>query len=752
MGMKRGKQLVSMLLAATLCAGFLPARGASPVSAETAAPQWEVKELVPCKYDQINTVTEELAQVRVVADDDSYKFGLIDTTGREVAPCKYDHIGDFSEGLASVRVGDYETGKWSLIDESGQEVASCENHYDDIYRFSDGLALVRVGGWEAGKCGFIDTTGQEIIPCEYEYANSFSEGIALVKMDGKYGFINVAGQEIIPYKYDDATDFSGGIAAVKMGEKWGLIDMDGQEVAFCKYDGIWFIPGAGGLPVAYMDGKLALVDQTGTEIVLSTYYELLGEVWKDGLLGVALENSGVALPKEHTYGVIDSTGKVIIEPKYDMPYDEYGDADILVAKTRGNFLWVSLDGKQGLFDREGDEVVPLKYDYIGNFSEGLAAVRVGDPETGKWGFIDESGTEVVQCENHYDRIYSFSEGLALVRIGTWMAGKYGFLDTTGQEIVPCMYDYADSFIEGLAVVGIGEWQTGYKYGVIDATGQEVIPCEYDSTIYLGGGFVQVGSRDGNNTKYGLLSITKKAEAAPDPTQTPDTAPTPTPTPTPTTPPASGASSGGSSSGSRPTARATPTPKPTATPAPTAAPTSTPTPTPTPAPIPASERFADVAAGSWYEAGVTFVTDKGLFHGMTEGEFAPELNMTRAMLMTVLARLDGQETDGGSPWYAKSMDWAKKAGISDGTMPESNVSREQLVTMLYRYAKAAPGKSGLSGFVDGDTVSPWAVDAVTWAVTEGIMTGTDWGGLYPQGTATRAEVAVLFQRFVEKIGK
>lgn len=168
--------------------------------------------------------------------------------------------------------------------------------------------------------------------------------------------------------------------------------------------------------------------------------------------------------------------------------------------------------------------------------------------------------------------------------------------------------------------------------------------------------------------------------------------------------------------------------------------------------PASEVFTDVVAGSWYEDGVTFVANKGLFNGMTEEEFAPELNMTRAMLMTVLARLDGQDTAGGDPWYAKSMDWAKNAGISDGTMPESSVTREQLVTMLYRYAKATPGKGELSDFVDGNTVSPWAVDAMTWAVDEGIITGTDWGGLYPQGTATRAEVAVLFQRFVEKMGK
>lgn len=164
---------------------------------------------------------------------------------------------------------------------------------------------------------------------------------------------------------------------------------------------------------------------------------------------------------------------------------------------------------------------------------------------------------------------------------------------------------------------------------------------------------------------------------------------------------------------------------------------------------ASETFRDVEKGSWYEPGVTYAVERGLFNGVAEGVFAPQANMTRAMLMTVLARLDGQETSGGITWYAKGMAWAMAQGISDGTMPESNITREQLVTMLYRYAKATGTDGDLHAFTDGDSVSPWARDAMVWAVSRGILKGKDGARLDPQGTATRAEVATILQRFVEK---
>lgn len=170
--------------------------------------------------------------------------------------------------------------------------------------------------------------------------------------------------------------------------------------------------------------------------------------------------------------------------------------------------------------------------------------------------------------------------------------------------------------------------------------------------------------------------------------------------------------------------------------------------------PASELFNDVVKDSWYEPGVTYVVVQGLFKGMAVGVFSPDLNMNRAMVMTVLARIDGQDTTNASdgPWYTNIVNWAVAEGISDGTMPEESVRREELVTMLYRYAKSAAPVGDLTAYADGNSVSPWAENAMVWAVDQGILTGKNGGLLDPRGFATRAEVAVIFQRFVEKTGK
>ena len=191
----------------------------------------------------------------------------------------------------------------------------------------------------------------------------------------------------------------------------------------------------------------------------------------------------------------------------------------------------------------------------------------------------------------------------------------------------------------------------------------------------------------------------------------------------------------------------PTTKPTTPPEPSTPPTVVIDPN-----KPASENFTDVVKDSWYEDGVTYVTRKGLFQGVAQGVFAPELDMTRAMLMTVLARLDGHGTDGGETWYAKGVAWAMEKNISDGTMLDMSVTREQMVTMLYRYAEPGAVQGDLGTFADADSIHDWAREAMAWAVSQGILTGKDGKRLDPQGTATRAEVATILQRFVEKTEK
>ena len=162
-----------------------------------------------------------------------------------------------------------------------------------------------------------------------------------------------------------------------------------------------------------------------------------------------------------------------------------------VANEAGTLIPIldSATDKFGFIDQSGTEVVPCKYDIAYRFSEGLAAVKLND----RRGFIDQSGTEVVPCK--YDFAYSFSEGLAAVELND----KYGFIDQSGTEVIPYKYDLAYSFSEGLARVELNG-----KWGFIDQNGTEVIPCKYDVAYSFSEGLAAVRIGDLDNGKWGFI--------------------------------------------------------------------------------------------------------------------------------------------------------------------------------------------------------------------------------------------------------
>ena len=106
-----------------------------------------------------------------------------------------------------------------------------------------------------------------------------------------------------------------------------------------------------------------------------------------------------------------------------------------------------------------------------------------------------------------------------------------------------------------------------------------------------------------------------------------------------------------------------------------------------------------------------------------------------------------ESDGGANWYDKGCAWAVTNGVSDGTNPNADITREQLVTMLYRYAGSPTANGKLDNFSDSASVSSYAADAMQWAVANGIVNGSN-GKLNPQNNATRAQVAAILMRFCE----
>ena len=183
----------------------------------------------------------------------------------------------------------------------------------------------------------------------------------------------------------------------------------------------------------------------------------------------------------------------------------------------------------------------------------------------------------------------------------------------------------------------------------------------------------------------------------------------------------------------------------------------------------SKTFSDVPDNYWGKDAIAFVTARELFNGISDDQFAPAAPMTRAMLVTVLHRLEdtpAAKADAAFPdvdaaaWYADAVAWASGNGIVTGTgsgfEPDGQITREQLATILYRYADflgldtSAAGP--LSQFSDGDKVSAWAEEAMQWAVGSGLLTGKGNGTVDPTGNATRAEVAAILQRMVAMMVK
>lgn len=168
---------------------------------------------------------------------------------------------------------------------------------------------------------------------------------------------------------------------------------------------------------------------------------------------------------------------------------------------------------------------------------------------------------------------------------------------------------------------------------------------------------------------------------------------------------------------------------------------------------ADNRFTDVPSTHWAHDAIEYVVDKDLFAGTSATTFSPEGTMTRAMLWVVLARMDGVDTSktNGGAWYQAGLDWAVKNGISDGTNPNNNITREQFAAMLYRYAENAgeditADTAELNKFIDTINISSYALQPLAWAVENGIVSGTSGDTISPAGNATRAQVATMLMRY------
>ena len=177
----------------------------------------------------------------------------------------------------------------------------------------------------------------------------------------------------------------------------------------------------------------------------------------------------------------------------------------------------------------------------------------------------------------------------------------------------------------------------------------------------------------------------------------------------------------------------------------------------------SDLFIDIAPDAWYKDAVQYAYDNGLMTGVSDTEFAPEATTTRAMIVSILARLEGVEraeaagfADVNDEWYATAVNWAANVGVvndyEDNTFrPNQPITREQLAAILMNYAsykgEDVSNRADLTTYTDQP--STWATEAMSWAVAEGLISGVTADTLQPQGAATRAQVAAILQRFLSE---
>jgi tetratricopeptide (TPR) repeat protein len=403
-------------------------------------------EVVEPKYDYVG-IFQKNGRARVKKGD---KYFFINKNG-EVVSKKYDYIGRYYEGLARVRKGD----KYFFINKN-EEVVS--KKYDYIGLYIEGLARVRKGD----KYFFINKN-EEVVSKKYDYIGLYYEGLARVKKGDKYFFIN-KNEEVVSKKYDYIGLYYEGLARVKKGDKYFFINKN-EEVVSKKYDyiGLYYE----GLARVEKDGKWGFVDKSGNEVVKLKY----DKVWD------FQKNGRAAVKKDGKRGFVDKKGNEVVEPKYDKVWD-FENGKALVVDENGEQFYIDINGEklQTLLESLNE-----KYDKVRVLYNGRRAVKKGK----KWGFVDESGKEVI--EPKYDEVQGFiKHGVAQVKKDR----KWGFVDKSGKEIVEPKYDAVWGFMPEYEIVFGSDHGFEYndralvkkdrKWGIVDKSGKEIVEPKYDA--------------------------------------------------------------------------------------------------------------------------------------------------------------------------------------------------------------------------------------------------------------------------------
>ena len=435
------------------------------------------------KYVKKKAVKTALSGAEVIA-----RKGLNNKTGEQVTTGTTDADGNLEIELVSgvytleIRLNGYAVGyKTVVVDEDKKVSAALTKPVKD-------KEMKVVLSWDGEQ----DLDSYLFTPYKAKKGNMAYIGGNAKKdkhgnrlyLDGKDGnnveVINIANIKKGNYKYY-VSDYTNSLK-----KNYSAKDMAGLNIRVEVYDknglvAVYIIPydpnGVIWEVFEIKNGKVAAIQNTYKNVKGKKWWIEKKEVGKKkkeiGEKKDEIEKKEEETEKKETQlgeNKLYKTGDVVIPLKYDW-----------VSNFREGLAAVEIEGKWGFIDKSGNEVVPLKYGYADEFSEGLACVSLTNKyKKDKYGFIDKSGNEVVPLK--YDWTGSFSEGLAMVKLN----GKWGFVDKSGKEVVPPKHDYVWDFKEGLVVVELNG-----KQGFVDKSGKEVVALKYDNVWFFEEGLAGV---------------------------------------------------------------------------------------------------------------------------------------------------------------------------------------------------------------------------------------------------------------------
>jgi hypothetical protein len=637
--MKRTRKPAAVLLAATLALSMAPVAAAAGTGASAAAAP--------------EVAAEGRATARSSWSAEKVKEGYLFMRG---VPEFLSQTISFNEGLAYGL--DRATGSYYWVDTAGEVVVPSSLGYQAAIEndtsagcFSEGLAGVYDP--ESGKWGFIDRSGELAIPYAHDAVGRFSEGKSVVLdfVVDEHGLVEQRSSVIDP---SGSTLFTMGEYNFGPGYSEGLI---GASYAVMEDESnipLW----------GYLDGQGAWAIAPGYTFA---------EPFANGLAAVSRDQ--VRVPGKSTrYAFIDREGNEVI-PEVVAPEHNYAFAysDYVPYEDPATGLW-------GYYAKDGSVAAEPRYEQAGMFREGLAVVQRAD---GRWAVVGEDFAEAFSTDLALDASGA-GYGSGLVRVQDPATGLWGYVDAAGAFAVPCAYAEALSFQNGVA------WarDAAASRGVLLASDGSVLVDGVERGGYAAtdDGHLWVRTADGGAGSPSAYDVYLLEE--------------------------------------RP--------------------------------------FSDVAPGDWFAADVERAYELGYVGGVGGGLFEPGRAMTRAEFAAVVYKMAGMPPAAGAPgrfadipaghWSEAAVSWASSAGVVSGTGdglfgPDGEVTREQIATMLYRYAGdgAQADPSVLDGFSDGGQASDWARSALAWAVERGYLKGKDNGSLDPKGTATRAEIATIAVR-------